>query len=555
MADRPEDRDPTDRERRARNFRRYGPASAGATPPPADSGAAPRRRAAAPRTPRPPTATHHARRREAPGGVRRGRAAPSPRTFARVAVAVISALVLLVTGAAWRTLDTLTSNLATTKALAGGNAKDGATDILLVGIDSRTDAQGKPLSPQEQQMLHAGDVASTNTDTLILIRIPNNGSSATAISIPRDSWVKGPNGMTKINGVYGEAKDAENQRLVDAKTDRTTAEQKSTEVGRSALVSTVQDLTGLTIDHYAEIGLLGFVLLTDAVGGVQVCLKAGVEDSFSGASFPAGKLTLSGSQALSFVRQRHGLPRGDLDRIVRQQAFMASLARKVLTAGTLANPGKVSDLSTALQRSVVIDAGWNVIGFATQLQGLAGGAVRFETVPVADPDAMNNAGQSIVKLDPAVVHTFIASLVQSGSPTSTAPASTVPPKGPDPATVTVNVSNATAVGGLASKVSGALTAAGYAAGSVSNRTAGKQQDSVVLAPTADDPGAAEVARELGGLEVRADSSIDSGVVDVVLGTSYSGPGADGASSSSTTATATTPAAPPITAGDGVPCIN
>ncbi|MGZ6833704.1 MAG: LytR family transcriptional regulator, partial [Mycobacteriaceae bacterium] len=67
-------------------------------------------------------------------------------------------------------MDTLTSNLATTKALAGGNAKDGATDILLVGIDSRTDAQGKPLSPQEQQMLHAGDVASTNTDTLILIR-------------------------------------------------------------------------------------------------------------------------------------------------------------------------------------------------------------------------------------------------------------------------------------------------------------------------------------------------------------------------------------------------
>ncbi|MGZ4574264.1 MAG: LCP family protein, partial [Mycobacteriaceae bacterium] len=323
------------------------------------------------------------------------------------------------------------------------------------------------------------------------------------------------------------------------------------------LVSTVQDLTGLTIDHYAEIGLLGFVLLTDAVGGVQACLKAGVEDSFSGANFPAGKLTLSGSKALSFVRQRHGLPRGDLDRIVRQQVFMASLARKVLTAGTLANPGKVSDLSTALQRSVVIDAGWDVIGFATQLQGLAGGAVHFETVPVADPDAMNNAGQSIVKLDPAVVHTFIASLVQSGSPTSTAPASTVPPKGPDPATVTVNVSNATTVGGLASKVSGALTAAGYAEGSVSNRSAGKQQDSVVLAPKADDPGAAEVARELGGLEVRADSSIDSGVVDVVLGTSYSGPGADGASSSSssTTATATTPATPPITAGDGVPCIN
>ncbi|MDQ2723281.1 MAG: LCP family protein [Actinomycetota bacterium] len=468
-------------------------------------------------------------------------------------MAAVSALVLLLTGAAWRTLDTLTSNLATTEALSGSGAKDGATDILLVGMDTRVDAQGKPLTPQEQQMLRAGDVASTNTDTIILIRIPNNGRSATAISIPRDSWVKGPEGMTKINGVYGEAKDAANQRLVGAKTDPAAAERQSTEAGRTALVNTVQDLTGLTVDHYAEIGLLGFVLMTDAVGGVQVCLKAPAQDSFSGADFPAGEQTLSGPDALSFVRQRHGLPRGDLDRIVRQQAFMASLARKVLTAGTLANPGKVSDLSTALQRSVVIDSGWNIVGFATQLQGLAGGAVHFETIPVANPDASNDAGQSIVALDPAVVHQFIASLVQPAAPSATPP----PPSGPNPATITVNVSNATTTGGLAAQVSGALTKAGYAPGAVSTSPTGKQQDSVVMAARADDPGAAKVAKELGALPVRADSSVASGTVDVVIGSSYAGPGSsNGASTTaSSTPAASTPAAPPITAGDGVPCIN
>jgi len=521
-----------------------------------------------------------------PAGTSRPAASrPSIHTVGRVAVAVVSALVLVATGAAWRTLDTLTSNLATTGALAGSaNAKDGAVDILLVGMDSRTDAQGKRLSPQEQQMLRAGDVASTNSDTIILIRVPNNGRSATAISIPRDSWVDSPGGKAKINGVYGEAKDAENQRLAESKTDPATAERKSTEAGRGALVSTVQKLTGLTVDHYAEIGLLGFVLLTDAVGGVQVCLNAPAQDTFSGADFPAGEQTLSGPDALSFVRQRHGLPRGDLDRIVRQQAFMASLARKVLTAGTLANPGKVSDLSNALQRSVVIDSGWNVVGFATQLQGLAGGAVHFETVSVADPDGMNDAGQSIVRLDPNEVHRFISSLVQSNTPSSSAPTQAPPPAaGPDPATVTVNVSNASSIAGLASKVSDALGSAGYAHGALSNSSHGQQQTSFVLASSANDPAAAGVARALGNLQVRADSSVRPGTVTVVLGSSYAGPGATGSSSSvssssvssssatsssatsssaTSSATASTPAAapatppaPPITAGSGVPCIN
>ena len=469
----------------------------------------------------------------------------------RVLIAVVSALVLLVTGAAWRTLDTLTSNLATTGALSAGNAKDGAVDILLVGMDSRTDAQGKPLSPQEQAMLRAGDVASSNTDTLVLIRIPNNGSSATAISIPRDSWVKGPDGMTKINAVYGEAKDTVNRRLAPTGTDPATAERKSTEAGRTALVNTVQDLTGLTVDHYAEIGLLGFVLMTDAVGGVQVCLNAPVNDSFSGADFPAGAQTLNGPDALSFVRQRHGLPRGDLDRIVRQQAFMASLVRKVLTAGTLANPGKVSDLSQALQRSVVIDSGWNVVGFATQLQGLAGGAVHFQTIPVADPDASNDLGQSIVKLDPAVVHQFIDSLVHPPTPSATPP----PPVGPDPASVTVNVANATGTGGLASNVSSALSKIGYTAGSIGNSPTGPQQDSMVLAPTNGDPGAVKVATALGGLAVRADSSVPPGAVNVIVGRSYAGPGSTPDTTATPSVQKTTPPAPPITAGDGVPCIN
>jgi len=120
--------------------------------------------------------------------------------------------------------------------------------------------------------------------------------------------------------------------------------------------------------------------------------------------------TLTGPDALSFVRQRKNLPRGDLDRITRQQVFMASLARKVLSAGTLTNPAALGQLSAAVQRSVVIDSGWNVVGFAVQLSGLAGGAVRFRTIPVVNPDATTDLGVSVVDVDPDAVRAVVRSL-------------------------------------------------------------------------------------------------------------------------------------------------
>ena len=114
---------------------------------------------------------------------------------------------------------------------------------------------------------------------------------------------------------------------------------EATEAGREALIKTVANLTGVTVDHYAEIGLLGFALITDALGGVNVCLKDAVYEPLSGADFPAGWQKLDGPQALSFVRQRHDLPRGDLDRVVRQQAVMASLAHQVISGQDAVQPG------------------------------------------------------------------------------------------------------------------------------------------------------------------------------------------------------------------------
>ena len=125
------------------------------------------------------------------------------------AIAVIAALAVVVgTGVAWGKIRSFESGINHISAAAlGGGGEDGAIDILLVGLDSRTDAHGNPLSAEELATLRAGDDVSTNTDTIILVRIPNNGKSATAISIPRDSYVEAPGlGKTKINGVFGEVK-------------------------------------------------------------------------------------------------------------------------------------------------------------------------------------------------------------------------------------------------------------------------------------------------------------------------------------------------------------
>lgn len=210
---------------------------------------------------------------------------------ARAISTALAVAIVLGTGVAWSSVRSFEDGIFHMSAPSlGHGGDDGAIDILLVGLDSRTDAHGNPLSAEELATLHAGDEEATNTDTIILIRVPNNGKSATAISIPRDSYVAAPGlGKTKINGVYGQTRETKRAGLVQAGASPTEAAAAGTEAGREALIKTVADLTGVTVDHYAEIGLLGFALIADALGGVDVCLKEPVYEPLSGADFPAGR--------------------------------------------------------------------------------------------------------------------------------------------------------------------------------------------------------------------------------------------------------------------------
>ncbi|WP_328387754.1 LCP family protein [Nocardia sp. NBC_00416] len=479
----------------------------------------------------------------------------------RVLVASVALIVLVATGFAWRGVDSLVSNIERISDLGLGGHRDGAVDILLVGVDSRTDAKGDPLSDAERAMLHAGDEIGTNTDTIVLVRVPNDGRSATAISIPRDAYVDIPGlGKGKINSAYGITKQTVQDDLLAEGSSAEEAEAQSTQRGRQALIESVAGLTGITVDHYAEVSLLGFVLLTDAVGGVDVCLRHAVDEPLSGAYFPGGRQKLDGPQALSFVRQRHNLERGDLDRIVRQQVFMAQLVHQVVSADTLSNPSRLRELSDAVGRTVVLDEGWDLLAFLDQLQDLAAGEVTFETIPVADLNGTTSNGESVVRVDPAEVQDYVAALVGEEPASQAAGTTTASAPDIDPGTVEVAVYNSSTVSGLASSVAQELLALGYRTGDVGNYSGGSVSQSQVLASSATDPGARAVATVLGGLPVEPDPSLAAGTVNVVLASDYAGPGSGSEDvfdfgNTSTSATPVPPAPPIAAAEDGPTCVN
>lgn len=475
----------------------------------------------------------------------------------RAAVAILTVVVLLITGFGWSRVNSLNAAVTKLGGLELGGNDDGAVDILLVGTDSRNDAKGNPLSEEELHRLRVSGEVSTSTDTILLIRIPNDGSAATAISIPRDSYVDVPGlGKSKINAAYGATREEVRIKEVEAGESEADAEEAGTKAGRRALIETVANLTGVSVDHYAEVGLLGFALLTDAVGGVDVCLKHAVSEPLSGARFRKGRQTLDGPQALSFVRQRHGLPRGDLDRITRQQVYMASLAQKILSSQTLTDAGKLSELQNAVSRSVMLDDGWDVIGFAEQLKDLSGGNVKFTTIPIADDQAWSDDGtQSVLGIDTAQVHSYVDRLL-GNKPTTD---SENPRAG-----YTVDVVNAGTVEGLAGNVSRLLTDRGYQRGETSTKPM-NEFDSIVYAKSKDSDGAKQLVKDLGGaVEIREDPSLPDDKLKLALTNTYTGVGSvvntgdQGGDSTqeSPSTTSSAPKQPVIKAdGNGPVCVN
>ena len=193
-------------------------------------------------------------------------------------------------------------------------------------------------------------------------------------------------------------------------------ETKGREAGRTATLRAVRNLTGVPIDYFAEINLAGFYDLAQSLGGVEVCLNHAVYDSYSGADFPAGRQRLDAEQALAFVRQRHGLENGDLDRTHRQQAFLSSVMRQLQDSGTFTDLSRLKSLMAVARKDVVLSSGWDEDLFH-RMGALAGGAIEYRTLPVVRYDTID--GQDVNIVDPAAIKAEVAAAFGTTSTATT----------------------------------------------------------------------------------------------------------------------------------------
>jgi LCP family protein required for cell wall assembly len=275
---------------------------------------------------------------------------------------------------------------------------------------------------------------------MMLMHLPANGAKATVISFPRDSYVAIPgHGMSKLNSAYPDG-------ILDT--------HGSKAGGARLLVRTIENLTGLTVDHFVQVDLLGFYRISNAIGGVPVCLNRSYSKTtdFVNYNLPKGHFTIEGRAALAFVRQRHDLPRGDLDRIVRQQYFLSAVFRKVATAGVLLNPIKLNHLVNAVASSLQVDSKMKMASLAQQMSGLTAGNLRFTQIPTTGATVGGAAVQIATTSIPAFVKKFLGVDLN----TNLANAKTV-----DPATVTVDVRNGSGRSGWAGSNAAILKRVGF----------------------------------------------------------------------------------------------
>lgn len=298
------------------------------------------------------------------------------RRIAAVLGALVLALALLVAGTLFALSESLGNNVdRVPDAFAGIDeatrpAATNSLTFLLVGTDTRSEV---PTTGADG----GGGVGGDRSDVLMLATVDPSRTTASVVSIPRDSWVDIPGyGMNKVNAAYAFG-------------------------GPSLLIETVENLTQLRVDHFGVIDFAGFESMIDAVGGIDVSISEATSNN--GVEFRQGVNHLDGAQALAFVRQRYDLADGDLDRAQRQQAVLRALLSKAGSGSTFSNPAAFYTLLDAATRSVGVDdtlSNGGLRSIALEMTGLRPSAVTFVRAPVA---GLGREGdQSVVYLDQGI---------------------------------------------------------------------------------------------------------------------------------------------------------
>ncbi|CAL9616835.1 LCP family protein [Streptomyces sp. enrichment culture] len=249
---------------------------------------------------------------------------------------------------------------------------DGGETFLLAGVDSRSERPTTGNDATADLWRHGAQ----RSDTLMLVHLDGDGRAARAMSLPRDSWVPIPgHGTAKINAAFSWG-------------------------GPPLLIRTVEQLTGVRVDHFGVIDWHGFRSLTDAVGGVPVTIARTTYDPEQNRRFTAGTHVLNGEQALAYVRQRHGLPGGELDRIKRQQQFLRSLVGEIRDDVELTDPFGLDRTLDAITGTVSVDdelSNADLRDLVLDLRHLRPADVTFTTAPIVGSQMIE--GQYALLLD------------------------------------------------------------------------------------------------------------------------------------------------------------
>ncbi|WP_328825211.1 LCP family protein [Tomitella gaofuii] len=456
--------------------------------------------------------------------------------LSHVAVALVSVLSLVVTGAVWSYLRITDSQYTQVSAL-DQNSDDvrnpagqyGDENYLIIGTDTRAGANADVGAGTSTQ------VEGARSDTIMLVNIPADRSRVVGVSFPRDLNIDRPacERWDNSSGTYTD-------EIVPAEDDVKLNSAYSFG-GPRCLVQVIQKLSGIKVNHFLGMDFAGFEAMVDTVGGVEVCTTRPLVDDELGTILPEpGPQTISGTTALEYVRARkvEAEGNGDYGRIKRQQMFLSSLLRKALSHNVLLDPGK---LNSFINEFIKASFGDNLdtqalITLGRSLQNVDADQVTFLTAPTDGTDAWGNETPRLSAIR-AIFDAIIDDEplpgeqrkdAKAAAATSEAPVPTGAPADPgtgngadapqvhamSPGSIPVQVSNASSINGFASATADDLGAEGFQIYSVGNHTS--DVPGTVIQFSGDNlAAAATVASAFPGAKLQRTSGLGS-IVEVLL---------------------------------------
>ncbi|MFF6999715.1 LCP family protein [Streptomyces sp. NPDC008313] len=362
-------------------------------------------------------------------------------------------------------------------------------NILLVGTDGRD-----KLGAREKRKYHLGGAPCHCTDTIMIVHVSDDRNRASIVSLPRDSYAETPAHTDRISG--------ERHGPHPVKLNAAYAEG-----GPQLTVRTVEGMTHVKIDHYLEVDFTSFMKTVDVLGGVRICTAEPLQDPYTGLDLPAGSHTLSGGQALQYVRSRHVDGAADVGRMRRQQRFLAALIERVTSSGVMLNPMRFRDVVRAVLGSVRADRDFGteeLLDLGRAMRNFSPASSEFTTVPIENMGYAVEGLGSTLKWDDEKAGRLFRALRDDRPLAVRKRKHRALLVDVSPQQIRVRVENASADAGLGARVDGELAATGF-------RTTGEPTSApdpaVRRTVVAYDPGwdrsAKSLAAALPGSELRA----------------------------------------------------